>query len=470
MPRLNRDRWSLDYDLMPGGIVLTDVRHDHFNVARDIRTVRVWVDTEYPAFSNAENLKNYVLHGPGLPADGGAISLVEPGYSIGVVVNETPFFRGFNNLFGLWTRYSSSEPYLAGSPNEARIELGQRFLFTDYGKNPAHEPGGVLDACRLFPILEFRFPRVQDPSRPYPKFFRADYRLDVSLDNIDESDIENDLRRADTVTNKAAIFRDKEDLPGIFGQAFAGLRIAFSPITSGGPNIEEIFAAFEKPLSLEIASWGLLNGVRPLVELGRRRHVGLTPQHAWDNLHIWPAVRGVTRDPVSTPGAFHAFHCHWRWGAVSGDPEAQGLLLAQAGGRQFTGVGWSVSEGGPLVDPRIARQNLLFAITKNDSSEWAAQRNPSEPNFFELFSNRRSEPSSIGGGADLVLWISFAVFRGESELALAQSWGGDLFPNGFYFAHNEDQTPLAVRVGGGYGEGAFPPVENQWWRLARPFF
>lgn len=456
MPHLDRDRWSLDYEMRPGGVILTDVRHDHFNVARDIRAVRVWVDTEYPQRTDGRNLVSFVLNSPDLPASDGGIDVLEPTTTPGQLVNETPFFIGFNTLFGLRAAYTSTPAYLSGSPNECRIEIAQRFLFTDYGKNPAHEPGGVLDACRLFPMLNFWFPPVTNTSQPYPKYFRADYRLDVSLDNIDERGVEGGVRGPDTTTNKAAIFRDKEDLPGFFGQLFAGLRIVLSPITSGGPNVEEIFAAFEKPLGLEIASWGLLNGEPP---------PNVTRPDAWDNVHIWPAVRGVRAHPVSTPGAFHAFHCHWRWGAVAGDPDAPGYLLGEAGAPQFTGSGWSVSEGGALVDPGIADQNLRFAITRNDQPEWEAQQNPSERDFFALFTDRRSRPSSVALGDDLVLWLSFEVFRPEAQLGTP--WTGNLFVNGFYFAHNQDATPLTVALGGAYGEGAFPPPEERWQRLAR---
>jgi hypothetical protein len=124
-----------------------------------------------------------------------------------------------------------------------------------------------------------------------------------------------------------------------------------------------------------------------------------------------------------------------------------------------------VSEGGALVDPGIADQNLRFAITRNDQPEWEAQQNPSERDFFALFTDRRSRPSSVALGDDLVLWLSFEVFRPEAQLGTP--WTGNLFVNGFYFAHNQDATPLTVALGGAYGEGAFPPPEERWQRLAR---
>ena len=456
MPYLWRDGWSLGYHMRPGGIVLTDVTHQNFNLARDIRTVRVWVDTEYPDRSDGRNLTSFVLHGPELPATDGRIDVLDS-TTPGQLVNDTPFFSGFNNQFGLFASYQSTTPYLAGSVNECRVGLVQRLLFTDYGKNPAHEPGGVLDACRLFPMLNFWFPPVRSARQPYPKYFRADYRLDINLDNIDEPALEENRRSGDVVTNKAAIFRDKETLPGWIGQGFGAVRVLLSPLTSGGPNIEEIFAAYEKPLQYEIATWGLVHGQPP---------PRVTRQHAWDNLHMWPAVRSVDRWMVSTPGAFHALHCHWRWGAVTGIRDPPGYnILAQSGERQFIGVGWSESEGGALVDPRIPKQNLRFAITWNDASRGPIE-NASERDFFTLFENYRSQPAGVVDGDDLVLWVSFEVFREDSQILTP--WTGDLFVNGFYFAHNTDQTPAMVRAGGVYGEGANPSPERRWRRLAKP--
>jgi len=68
-------------------------------------------------------------------------------------------------------------------------------------------------------------------------------------------------------------------------------------------------------------------------------------------------------------------------------------------------------------------------------------------------------------GADLVVWLCFEVFRDESQLN--NTWERTLFANGFYFAHSADNTPLAVRFGGGYGEGASPKPTQKWQRLAK---
>lgn len=468
MPFLPPGQWHCTYGMTQGGIVLERVFHDSFSLARDIRVVRVWVDTEYPDRSDGRNRRNFVLNDHDLQAlEGGKITVLDQSRE-SELINPNEFFNGYHNQIGLHAAYRSQE-LLTGTANACQMDVEQRFLFSDYGRNPAHEPGGVLDACRLFPLLSFFFPSVRNTSQPYPKYFRADYRLDVGLDNIFELDLVNAswwantrralstarARGADRVTNKAAIFRDSETLPSVF--------LTAGRVVSASQGVEDLFAAVEKPLQFEISSRGLVNGSMP---------PRVTREHTWDNVHIWPAVRSAASNGVSTPGAFHAFHCHWRWGAVTGDPNtAEPMLLVlpsplpQAGQRQFTGVGWSVSEGGPLVDPNIANQNLSFAITKSDQPAWEASRNPSERDFFELFSGQRSTPEEVSSGDDLVLWLSFEVYRTDEQLT--EPWFGDLFVNGFYFAHNRDQTPFAARQAGAYTEAAVPTPRRQWQRFAR---
>jgi hypothetical protein len=244
----------------------------------------VWVDTEYPDKSSKKNLQNYTLNSMDLPATSpmetlDASSSTKP-------TNPSTFFSHYNNLFGLRVFFSSKTPYLEGTPNACSVGIRQEYLFGDYGKHPAHEPGAVLDATRLFPLLRFSFPAVKDSSKPSPKYFRADYRLDINLDNIDISKVlllKTPSNVPDTTNNKAAIFRDMESTPSL-------------PPT----HVRELFAALEKPLAYEIASHGLVEGSPP---------PGISKLDTWDNLHIWPAKRGGASSPISTPGAFHAVHC-----------------------------------------------------------------------------------------------------------------------------------------------------------------
>jgi hypothetical protein len=243
-------------------------------------------------------------------------------------------------------------------------------------------------------------------------------------------------RNTDRNTNKAAIFRDNEDI-GI-----------------GWPGIGNIFAAFEKPLQYEVATWGL-------VEVPTYFYKDRT----WDNIHVWPAVRGTGNNAISTPGAFHALHCHWRWGAVSGKTPGRVTkrLLPSAGEPQFKGLGWTDSAGGPMIDPRIPKQNLRFAVTRNDP-EWAAEKNPSEDDFTYMFQGKHNV-QDISKGDDLVVWFSFEVYRDAEKLN--QPWDGTLFINGLYFGHNQETPPLAVTAGGGRDEGANPAPQRIWERPSK---
>ena len=193
-------------------------------------------------------------------------------------------------------------------------------------------------------MLNFSFPPVADRSTPYPKYFRADYRMDIDLDNIDETAVRSGSFMANDISNKGCIFRDAESpkigstIASGFSNCFFGPLCLFGGIPKG--EINDIFDALEKPLAFEIVSYGLVGGNPP---------PGITRQHTWDNVHVWPAKRGGSEKStrISTPGAFHSFHLHWRWGAVSGNPSERGQLLPKAGDPQFTGVGWSKTEGEP---------------------------------------------------------------------------------------------------------------------------
>jgi hypothetical protein len=456
--RCTRERWSLDYDLAAnGGLVLQDVKHDGFSLAKDIRVTRIWVDTEYPDRSDGKNVQNLHLNSDGLSALLPLEPPLEPPKDIkkkGWLKSPAPAFGSYHNKFGLRALFGSKDPYLARSLNECPIVVEQKYLFSDYAKDPPHEAFAVLDATRLFPLLRFEFPAVRDPKFPYPKYFRADFRLDIDLDNIDEQQLHKRRLGTDTTTNKAAIFRDKEEAPSRLGK----IKIGFF-------GVSELFAFLEKPLTREIASWGLV-AVKP--------PAGVTASETWDNIHMWPAKRTAdipgVESPVSTPGAFHAFHFHWRWGAVSGiSPPPPGV--PGAGGPMFKGIGWTKTSGGALVDEDIALQNLRFAITKSDRPEWSADRNPSERNFDRLFT-QFGKPRDVHRGDNLVVWLSFEAFRPPDQLD--RPWGGWLFVNGFYFAHNEDTTRPEFKLAGVYQEAvrsglgrSSDPVLKKWERLAR---
>jgi len=461
--RLSRNRWDLEYDIGRGGIILRNVKHDNFNLAREIRVTRIWICDDDPAASFSLNYVSFELNSPEMPMrDAREIE------ASGVELNSpSAAFSSYHNVFGLDASYATSADYLAGTPNACRPLVSQRYLFGNYGRNPPHEPGAVLDATRLFPLLSFEFPPVALGSRglPYPRYLRADFLIDVDLDNIDEAGIRSQRsggRGSSDFANKAAIFRDKENL--------AGMSVV---VQSPAAAVQELFAALEKPLQYEIVSWGIARAEAARQTTGRlllRNTV--SEQQTWDNVHIWPARRGGPYDldnRVSTPGAFHALHCHWRWGAVAGRRDLDWMdrrLLPAAGQPQFRGLGWSPSAGGALVDPGIPRQNLKFAVTKSDiAADQARTSYESMRDFENAFYLARLNPEDVSGGSDLVFWLSFEVFRDPSKLD--EPFKGTLFVNGFYFAHNQDDTPFTAAAGGAYGEASNPHPTRQWTRFAR---
>jgi hypothetical protein len=435
MDRLKCGDWAMEYGCIQGGLVLRDITHALFHLARDIRVVRVWVDTEYPdssAHSGHGQRQDYVLNSPELPLVAGPM-LEETGI---LTKNPSQFFNSYHNMFALLAHYRSTVPYLAGTANAAPLDIMQQYLFGNYGKNPPHEASGLLDAARIFPLTYFSFPKVVKPHLPYPKYCRIDYRLDVNLDNITSEDTAAQ-RIPDIVdpANKAGIFRDREAAPD-FGEVL-------------DDGVYALFDGFEKPVPYELASYGLVAGM-PVDGVERRS--------TWDNIHIWPA-----RQRIATPGGFHAFHCHWRWGAVSGAPRAGGTLFPYTGETQFKGLGWTESSAGPLISAQLPRQNLQLAIT-NNSPVWKESLNPSDVPFRNLFERQPGHPLAIGDGADLVLWLSFEVFRDEGRLN--EAWGGPVFVNGCYFAHNADMTPLRLALAGVLDKGLNSTNPEQWFRLA----
>lgn len=452
------ERWALDFGLILGGLVLRNVRHDRYHLARDIRTARIWVDTTPPSrpstngrdWRGGKNLQSYILNSEELPASGGVSIL---GTNASETRHPRPPFAAYETPYGLEASFRSSVDYLSGSLNQVPISVTQRYLFGEYGKNPAHEPGAVLQAARLFPLLRFEFPPVADRSVPYPAYFRADFRIDVDLDNITESEIKRNALGPDKTMNKAGVFRDYDELMGLFGAGVSAVKGHTVP----NSILSTLFAFYEKPISAEIASWGLARvGELP----------GVAYNETWDNVHIWPARRGV-----SSPGAFHALHCHWRWGAVAGDPSPSGAgsgEIPAAGQPQFKGLGWTKSSGGPLIDSSLPLQNLRFAIA--DAADTESDPNASEQDFASLFTKRF--PRAHRAGSNVALWLSFEVMRGMEHVG--ETWGGWLFINGLYFAHNVDETPFMLRLAGAYGNGqrsglgrSDDKMISKWERLAR---
>jgi hypothetical protein len=429
---LEFEKWSLDYEVnddgnVPiGGIILKKVVHDHYNLAKDMRVVAIWIDDlETPVILGSEvcpcteaiEIKSY-------PAE----SAPDP-------------FDGFK-IVGLM-RQKFKTKYPMHGKGSAYLEITQTFLFTTYDLNPAHEPFAVLQAARIFPLVHFKFSNDNDIEiEKVIKTIRIDYRLHNCLDFF----IDPLAKRMDPLLanlfptempgspNMAGIFRDYED-PSLFANLLWALWGTVEGVHPGRRMTEEaLFYAGEKPMQFEICSFGLMNG-RPFGDKGFV---------TWDNIHQWGGYKNYKKLP-STPGAFHAAHLHWRWGLSTQEQQKFYMQVPSAGEHQF-GRGWDSVMGGPLLDPKIPLQTIRFAVTKSNSDDddynsadpRNANKAPSEKKYSDLFyteGNEQSGLSDIMEGEDLVTWLSFDVKRTHFH----DPFEGTVFIHGLYFAHNLEQ-------------------------------
>ena len=171
----------------------------------------------------------------------------------------------------------------------------------------------------------------------------------------------------------------------------------------------------------------------------------------WDNMHWW----GTEKIP-SAPGAFFAVHSHFRWTQINTYPtpeeaELLGMVNAVLGGStlhlgapQLRSLVKKFAENqlsGPLIDPDIPNQTVLFAIALSGGELDRAllDRTPQESTrpFDEV--TLKPQPiawvSSQGNkGANIVYWVSCKAQRSGEEV-----FKGTLLVNGFYFAHDEEK-------------------------------
>jgi hypothetical protein len=402
--------WELDYGIGPGGLVLSKVGNHGYPLATDMRIARLWVAAPTlgaitdPARYRASVPRRSFVPGSGdMPALGPVTRLPDTRAPGAFAIH--PTHGGLAATF----ETATAIPTLRND----RLTVTQRYLFGAYSKNPPHEPGAVLTAARLFPLLEFTFTPGPE-NTPGPSYFRADFRFDFAL-NGDGPDL-------------AGVFRDGETVPAA--------RFSSRPPFIVKPALADVFAGGEKPLHHEFIGPGLRESHVPIGTISP------DPQ-TWDNYHQFPMAQDGSLP--STPGAFHCLHLHWRWGAVSGSGAAFPPLH---GSPQFKGIGWTPAAGGPLIDPAIPAQDLTLAVTRDSGpgTPLAPGANPSEWTFSELFTKLRSQPLPVAGGARLTLWMSFEVYRPDDRKKAV--WGGTLFPHGMYFAHSPEPTLLqSVFVG-----------------------
>jgi hypothetical protein len=484
--------WSFDCVTDPsgtsppsGGIVLKDVRHRSNNFASDLRLIGLrilvadidpgnvvaaktsWFVPLVPSLLAAgpiQELKPSALTAPPAPTATGATFLDRLKSAADELVMLKSYFKdatGNYTGYGIRADYVATPALFAHWPNceMSALKLSQIFLFSVYGKSPPHEPGGVLMAARCHPLTTYAMaPNTSvDRTRRFQRIesIRFDYRLHLTIDSKPAGSSETSTF---TFLNNAGLFRDNDAVSitgGIAGVFGGGRPLAFS---------KAAFAAVEKQLILEVVAPGLAQGLS-----GFRDQTG--DHWCWDNVHWW-GNRG-TGPMISTPGAFHAAHIHWRWGSAGSSLRPTIPVIDTTGrppGLPNRALG-GVAGGSLLVDPRIWIQTIRVAVAHNDAVlDPNVASNTldklSTVDWKSLFTGLRPKPLDIAAGSDIVCWYSVEVHR---ELPVASSseftppnytvtpsklytnkLEGTVFLHGIFFAHEAEIT--------GFGIGATGPL------------
>lgn len=399
---------------LTGGLVLQDVRHQQYLLAKDLRITRVWVGSKTAA---KPIVQDYMLGSPGLPLKSATGIAPLPGEEALIAPFKTPLHES--------AIFETARSALGSGTDTPKLTVQQDYLFTNYGKNPPHEPAGIVDAVRIYPLLTFNLPASSAKTRPVD-YVRVDYRLALTVEQF-EGDTTN-VKKGTEFQDQIGVFRDAETLSFPYA-------------------ITDIFEAGEKPVTYEILGRGIDRGKKS----------------QWDNIHQWAAGK-----IPETPGASHANHLHWRWGTPA-TQKTYAFPPKTAAGPQFAGVGGKA--GAPQIDPRIPDQSLTFAITAFDPqgqnpAVWDADNNGSTANFEDLFFRGRPTPLKIDKGTGLVIWISVETWRKPST----DPWQGTFFMHGIFFAHELISSSSFVLSLTGINQPFYKNTVNdqKWWRPKRP--
>jgi hypothetical protein len=457
----------LDSSQKPGdwGLVLQNVRHAGHNFAKDIRNVGLWISIDHvDKYKNVVGNKNFfrtlsasnylqpssarILNPKrsSRPDTQGAFDYLKQG-DAGLRFSE--YFQGSGGnyvAFGITVAYDAPTLFKQMSIDNceyAGISIEQTFLFSHYSDTPPHEPSGNLSAARCHPLIRYKlienkdFKIREDGARI--SAIRFDYRLHLYVDphyaNVE-------VPRLDA--NQAALFADTD-----IGVARALGRLATEYFSSRPLIPRESFYAVEKPLVLEVTAPGLVKGVAD----GRKVVAKNPPPEeqvvCWDNVHWWGA-RAPGLPMISSPGAFHAAHIHWRWGEVT------------HAAKYAPGFSWRrFFPGQPLLDPDIATQTIRVAVTENRKELDPERNRPQKLSTMawkDLFHNYNNSPPPklIQNGGDIVLWYSSEVFsqvtvEGERVQGVplpvrtvTAAPGGTVFLHGIFFAHDDEKEGPAV--------------------------
>lgn len=510
--------WSLECDTETsgskpptGGMVLRNVRHRANNFAHDIRLIAirlkiaevepsgstlatknllVTLDPAMFAFGDIQELTPSAATAPSVAGAGGSFldRLKAAADQMRLLKSYFADSAGNYSGYGLRADYTSTAKLLEGLGNcEVKgLAISQIFLFSTYGNTPPHEPSKALMAARCHPMTVYSLlPNSEvDRSKTIQRVesIRFDYRLHLSIDSVPAS---GTTPPPAPKSNMAGLFRDNDS--AAVGKALAtgagglilggvGGAIAAAPMAVS----KAAFAAIEKPLELEVAAPGLAAGLSKYSD-GEGEH------WCWDNIHWW-GTRGSTT-MISTPGAFHAAHLHWRWGAAV----PAGIPTIDEGGRpkglaENTAIADSAM-GTLLVDPRIWIQTINVAVTEDDPAVDPDRSGVSAAKLCtetwkSAFTGLRPGPREIRSGADIVCWYSTEVQREYAAPSYQTGHifktthtggsytsgpAGTVFLHGIFFAHEGEKSGLKV----GSTEPLFWPKseatiksEGKWFRDA----
>jgi hypothetical protein len=442
--------WDLEACLdKERGYTIGNVKHnDHF-FAKKISIERIYIQ------SKRGNVESFSL------GESDVNIKITPhkevrGKSINSLPSSDP--RGFYTpVLGLSTTFQTKNPVF--NKDNPRMEFTQEYLFTEYSNTPSHEPSQVLKAARIYPLMRFYYPGIQDNDDPgvdFPIEIRVDYRLHVSLNLLFDEKISKISPNINVGSskNQAGVFSDQEELHEFTG----GVKSLFRQ-----PDL--IFKRAEKPLQFEVIGEGLKinNQNSPKLRKDSSQNKEPTSQMGdWDNIHQWPTKGKSGEDLPSTPGTPYASHIHWRWGKFNAIPSS-----LVKGGEQYKGVSGA---GTALLDPEIPNESIRFAITKENRTEDINRSIINNKDNFGGFddaikTSKTSLPDSIANGEDLVTWISFTAIRREISFKnLNLPWKGAIFANGIFFAHESEKIlPIQLSLIGARHQMFVPKHPSRQW-------
>lgn len=486
----------------PGGLVLQQVIHDGHNFARDIRVIGFWLEMEELTFAGAVTpmpKQFFLLDATNFTAS--PISVLRPSpmsmpttgrtfaylREVDTALDFKEYFKDSSGnyvAFGVKAEFSSATFFSRFANCElAGLTIEQIFLFSAYGNTPPHEPSGALSAARCHPIVKYQTTANPTVNRALPvtriRNIRFDYRLHLYIDRHHDAATNRGLPQ---LGNQAGLFADSDSLANTTARAIGST--LWNRSTSAGVSYGA-FEGVEKPVVLEVTAPGLANGF-PLYSSSPTPRVS-APIRCWDNVHWWGA-RGTGAPLISAPGAFHAAHIHWRWGAaatiqVGGNPRFQGNWPTGQAANPVTAGKW-----GPVVDPNIWMQTIRIAIVTNDprlDPARAPAANLTRADWKTLFDPGLGRaPADISAGDDIVLWYSvevprevtvpgFSTFTGTSHAVTPPTTysarsPGTMFLSGIFFAHDAERTGFGVGTTGPAhrprSESAIRTPPRQWFR------